>query len=155
MADYSSNMWDLSRFTTLFWIEWYSLTNRGSLTYVAIPELKDATLAQVKCVNKEYFVAIYKRNVAVSLAIHFWIFLISICVKDEIYLYSKAGVQLTRLALDFVGIASIANREKQSLFFLTFSGFNTAGTITYYDFAAAETRLSIPSDDKLKWTESR
>ena len=31
-----------------------------------IPELKDATLTQVKCVNKEYFVAIYKRNVVIS-----------------------------------------------------------------------------------------
>jgi hypothetical protein len=36
-----------------------------------IPELKDAKLAQVKCVNKEYFVVIYKRNVVVSLAIFF------------------------------------------------------------------------------------
>ena len=72
--------------------------------------------------------------------------LTSIChpqVKDEIYLYSKAGVQLTRLVPDFVGVASIANREKQPHFFLTFSGFNTAGTIAKYDFTAAETqRLS-------------
>ena len=44
---------------------------------------------------------------------------------------------------DFVGVASIANREKQPHFFLTFSGFNTAGTIAKYDFTAAETqRLS-------------
>ena len=65
-------------------------------------------------------------------------------VNDEIYLYSKEGVQLTRLAPDFVGVASIANREKQSHFFLALSGFNTAGTIAHYDFTAAETqRLSI------------
>jgi len=32
-------------------------------------------------------------------------------VKDEIYLYSRAGIQLTRLAVDFVGVASIANRR--------------------------------------------
>ena len=65
-------------------------------------------------------------------------------VNDEIYLYSKAGVQLTRLAPDFVGVTSIANREKQPHFFLTFSGFNTAGAIGLYDFGAEETqRLSI------------
>lgn len=79
-----------------FNLEWYSITNHGSLIYIKtnlnaprykvvtidlstdepeirdfIPELKDATLAQVKCVNKEYFIAIYKRNVIVSLAIYF------------------------------------------------------------------------------------
>jgi prolyl oligopeptidase len=64
-------------------------------------------------------------------------------VKDEIYLYSKVGVQITRLAPDFVGVASIANRERQPHFFLTLSGFNTAGTIAQYDFAAPEAqRLS-------------
>lgn len=58
--------------------------------------------------------------------------------KDEIYLYSKEGVQLTRLAADFVGAASIASREKQSHFFVTLSGFNTPGTIACYDFTAPE-----------------
>ena len=29
-----------------------------------IPELKDGTLSLVKCVNKEYFVVVYKRNVS-------------------------------------------------------------------------------------------
>jgi prolyl oligopeptidase len=91
-ADY--NMWGLSRFTIYFWHERYSITNHGSLIYLKtdldaprykvvtidistgepetrdfIPELKDATLSQVKCVNKEYFIVIYKRNVLVSLAI--------------------------------------------------------------------------------------
>ena len=95
-ADY--NMWDLSRFTQSFWLEWYSITNHGSLIYIKtnlnaprykvitidistneletrdfIPELKDGTLSQVKCVNKEYFIVIYKRNVIVSLA--FYLFL--------------------------------------------------------------------------------
>ncbi|KDR68475.1 hypothetical protein GALMADRAFT_78538 [Galerina marginata CBS 339.88] len=128
------------------------ITNHGSLVYIKtnlnapqykvitidlskdepeirdfIPEEKDAKLAQVNCANEEYFVAIYKRN-----------------VKDEIYLYSKAGVQLTRLAPDFVGAASIANRQKQTHFFLTLSGFNTPGTIARYDFTAPETqRFSI------------
>jgi prolyl oligopeptidase len=36
-----------------------------------IPELKDATLSEVKCVNKEFFIVIYKRNVVVPLAIYF------------------------------------------------------------------------------------
>ena len=92
----------LSRFRIPFWPEWYSITNHGSLIYVKtnlnaprykvitidlstgepeicdfIPELEDATLAQVKCVNKEYFVVIYKRNVIVSLAIIFENFLTS------------------------------------------------------------------------------
>ncbi|KAF8622425.1 hypothetical protein AX15_007009 [Amanita polypyramis BW_CC] len=128
------------------------ITNHGSLVYVKtnvdapqhkvitidlskdepeirdfIPEQKDAKLTQVKCVNKEYFVVIYKRN-----------------VKDEAYLYSKAGVQLTRLAPDFVGNISTANREKQPHFFLTLSGFNTPGTIARYDFTAPESqRYSI------------
>lgn len=101
-ADY--NMWDLSYFTIPFWLEWYSITNHGSLLYIKtslnaarykvvtidlstgepeirdfIPEQKDATLALVKCVNKEFFVAIYKRHVIVSLAIYFWTLLTSIC----------------------------------------------------------------------------
>ena len=48
--------------------------------------------------------------------------------------------------MHFVGVASIANREKQwqSHFFLTLSGFDTAGTIAHYDFTTAETqRFSI------------
>ena len=177
-ADYS--MWDLPRFTSLlFDLESPSITNHGSLIYVKtnlnaprykaitidlltgepeirdfIPELTDAKLAQVKCVNKEYFVAIYKRNV-VSLANFFILnsLLMSILhpqVKDEIYLYSKAGVQLTRLAPDFVGVASIANREKQPHFFLTVSGFNTPGTIAHYDFKTSDTQhLTILRTTKL------
>ena len=34
-----------------------------------------------------------------------------------------------RLAPDFVGVASIANKDNQSHFFLTLSGFDTARTI--------------------------
>ena len=85
-----------------------------------IPELKDAIYSfnfKVKFVNKEYFVVVYKRNVIVfSLAIYFRILLTSIChpqVKHDT-LYS--GVQRTRLTPDFVGLASIPNRNKQSHF---------------------------------------
>nr|E2JFG2.1 RecName: Full=Dual function macrocyclase-peptidase POPB; AltName: Full=Prolyl oligopeptidase B; Short=POP B; AltName: Full=Toxin-processing prolyl oligopeptidase [Amanita bisporigera]ADN19205.1 prolyl oligopeptidase [Amanita bisporigera] len=141
-----------------FGADYHVITNHGSLIYVKtnvnapqykvvtidlstgepeirdfIPEQKDAKLTQVKCVNKGYFVAIYKRN-----------------VKDEIYLYSKAGDQLSRLASDFIGVASITNREKQPHSFLTFSGFNTPGTISRYDFTAPDTqRLSILRTTKL------
>lgn len=125
------------------------ITNHGSLIYVQtnlnaprykvitmdlstgepeirdfIPELEDAKLAQVKCINKEYFVVIYKRNVSLPIFLNSPNGVITPQVKDEIYLYSKAGVQVTRLAPDFVGVASIANREKQPHFFLTVSGFN-------------------------------
>jgi protease II len=73
----------------------YRITNHGSLLYVKtnldapqhkvvtvdlskdepeirdfIPEVKDAKLVQANCVNEEYFVAIYKRNV-IPLAIRF------------------------------------------------------------------------------------
>ncbi len=40
--------------------------------------------------------------------------------------------------MDFVGVASIANREKQPHFFLVLAGFNTPGTIAFYDFKAPE-----------------
>ena len=54
------------------------------------------------------------------------------------------GVQLARLAEDFIGTASITNREKQPHFFLALSGFNSPGTIARYDFTAPETqRFSI------------
>ncbi|KAF8696533.1 hypothetical protein AX14_001525 [Amanita brunnescens Koide BX004] len=96
--------------------------------------VKDAKLVQVNCVNKDYFVVIYKRN-----------------VKDEIYIYSKEGVQLTCLASDFVGSASIANREKQPHFFITLSGFTTPSTVAYYDFTLPETqRYSIIRTTKVQ-----
>ena len=110
-----------------------------------IPEEKDAKLVQINCVNKDYFVAIYKRNVTLLyLAFRIFLTLVHLQVKDEIYLYSKEGVRLTRLAEDFVGVASIGNREKQPHFFLVLCGFNTPGTIAFYDFTAPETqRFSI------------
>jgi hypothetical protein len=37
-----------------------------------IPEVEDATLSIVKCVNKEYFIVIFKRNVIVSLSFNFF-----------------------------------------------------------------------------------
>jgi hypothetical protein len=108
-----------------------------------IPEVKNAKLGQVNCVNKEYFVAIYKRDV-IPIRCEF-IFCLLICrlqAKDEIYLYSRTGIRLDRLAPDFVGTGSITNREKQPHFFLTMSGFNTPGIIARYDFTSPETQRS-------------
>lgn len=86
-----------------------------------IPEDKKADLVDIDCVNKDYFAVIYKRNVI-----------------DEIYLYSKKGYQICRLAQDFVGAATLASRERQSHFFIEMTGFNTPGTIGRYDFTAPE-----------------
>ncbi|KAF5372042.1 hypothetical protein D9615_008071 [Tricholomella constricta] len=86
-----------------------------------IPEDKNANLVEVDYVNNELFAIIYKRD-----------------VKDEIYLYSKTGSQITRLAPDFVGAASFSSRPKQPQLFVTMTGFNTPGTVARYDFAAPE-----------------
>lgn len=85
-----------------------------------IPET-DAYLSDVSSVNKDNLAIIYKRN-----------------VKDEIYVYSRNGKQLARLAPEFVGAASISSREKQPWFFVSMSGFNSPGTIARYDFTTAE-----------------
>ncbi|KAF8075884.1 prolyl oligopeptidase [Lyophyllum atratum] len=86
-----------------------------------IPEDKNANLVEVDCVNHDTFAVIYKRD-----------------VKDEIYLYSKTGSQITRLAPEFVGAASLSGRQKQSQLFVTMTGFNTPGTVARYDFTAPE-----------------
>ncbi|KAG6856360.1 hypothetical protein H0H87_005269 [Tephrocybe sp. NHM501043] len=86
-----------------------------------IPEDKGANLADVDFVNGDTFLVVYKRN-----------------VKDELYLYSKTGKQLTRLASDFVGAASLASRQNQPHFFVSLTGFNTPGTVARYDFTAPE-----------------
>ncbi|KAF4618878.1 hypothetical protein D9613_009989 [Agrocybe pediades] len=86
-----------------------------------ISERCDACLSSIVSVNKSYFALTYKRN-----------------VKDEIYIFSREGKQLTRLAEDFVGAATISGREKQPWFFVTLSGFTTPGTLYRYDFTAPE-----------------
>ncbi|KAF8883417.1 prolyl oligopeptidase [Infundibulicybe gibba] len=86
-----------------------------------VPEDHNAHLSQVHYVNQSQFVLVYKRN-----------------VKDEIYLYSKTGKQVARLAPEFVGAANVAARQKQPWFFATMTGFNTPGTIARYDFRAPE-----------------
>ncbi|KAF9558232.1 prolyl oligopeptidase [Agrocybe pediades] len=96
-------------------------TSKNNETKELIPERGDATLSSVVSVNKAYFALTYKRN-----------------VKDEIYVFSHEGKQITRLAEDFVGAATISAREKQPWFFVTLSGFTTPGTVYRYDFTAPE-----------------
>ncbi|KAG5649915.1 hypothetical protein H0H81_001511 [Sphagnurus paluster] len=97
------------------------ISGEKPVTKDLIPEDKNANLVEVDYVNNQYFAIIYKRD-----------------VKDEIYLYSKTGQQIQRLAPDFVGAATISCRPKQPYLFVTLSGFNTPGTVGQYDFAAPE-----------------
>ncbi|EGN96818.1 hypothetical protein SERLA73DRAFT_124603 [Serpula lacrymans var. lacrymans S7.3] len=84
---------------------------------VLIPEQKDASLDDIRAVNNDTFVVVYKRN-----------------VKDEVYLYSMEGKLLSRLAPDFVGAASIAGKRTKSNFFVTMTGFTNPGIVAQYDF---------------------
>ncbi|KAF8239504.1 hypothetical protein L208DRAFT_1420673 [Tricholoma matsutake] len=94
-----------------------------------IPEDKDANMCSISRINKSNFVV----------------------VQDEIYIYSTAGEQLSRLAPDFVGSASVSSRQKQSHFFVTMTGFNSPGTVARYDFdAPEEQRWSIYRTTKVK-----
>ncbi|OCH85438.1 hypothetical protein OBBRIDRAFT_859242 [Obba rivulosa] len=86
-----------------------------------IPEQKDANLESVTAVSGDYFVATYKRN-----------------VKDEIYLYSLTGEQITRIAPDFVGSVSVGGRRDHSHFFAQLTDFTTPGTVALYDFSKPE-----------------
>ncbi|KAG6809347.1 hypothetical protein H0H92_000596 [Tricholoma furcatifolium] len=97
------------------------LSNEKPVFADLIPEAKDANLDDIEFINNNTFVTVYKRN-----------------VKDEIYLYSKTGAQLTRLASDFVGAAALTGREGQPHFFVTMTGFDSPGTVARYDFTAPE-----------------
>ena len=59
-------------------------------------------------------------------------------VKDELYVFSHEGIQVTRLAEDFVGTISLDGHEKQPWFFATLSGFTNPCSLARYDFAAPE-----------------
>ncbi|KAF9476472.1 prolyl oligopeptidase [Pholiota conissans] len=85
-----------------------------------IPE-SDAYMSSILSVNRDYFAVVYKRN-----------------VKDELYLYTHTGEELTRLAEDFVGAVSVSGREKQTFFFVSLTGFTSPGTLARYDFTAPE-----------------
>ncbi|KAL1747799.1 prolyl oligopeptidase [Schizophyllum fasciatum] len=78
-------------------------------------QLSDATLVG------DHFVVVYTRD-----------------VKDELYVYSKAGTRLTRLAPDFVGAAGVVGHRDERAFFVEMTGFNTPKTVARYDFGEAE-----------------
>ncbi|KAF8966430.1 prolyl oligopeptidase [Flammula alnicola] len=136
--------------------EYDVITNKGSLFYLrtnqSAPQYKivtvdlakrneikelipenDAYLSSILSVNKDYFAVVYKRN-----------------VKDEIYVYTHAGKEVTRLAEDFVGAAVVSGREKHHWFFVSLTGFTSPGTLARYDFTASEEqRWSIFRNTKL------
>ena len=59
-------------------------------------------------------------------------------MKDEVYVYSKEGRELTRLAPEFIGSATLVGRQKHTFFFISMTGFTSPGTIGRYDFTAPE-----------------
>ncbi|KAF8629610.1 hypothetical protein AX15_003351 [Amanita polypyramis BW_CC] len=86
-----------------------------------IPEDSNAFLSQVKIFNKDRLAIVYKRN-----------------VRDELYIYNDAGSQLTRLVPDFVGAVTVTARETEPWIFVTLTGFNTPGTVGWYDLRKPE-----------------
>ncbi|KAJ2925832.1 hypothetical protein H1R20_g11259, partial [Candolleomyces eurysporus] len=99
-----------------------------------IPE-SDGFLSDISTVNEgKNFAIVYKRN-----------------VKDEVYVYSKQGRELTRLAADFIGSATLVGRQKHNFFFISMTGFTSPGTIGRYDFTAPEgQRYSTYSTTKVR-----
>jgi prolyl oligopeptidase len=65
-------------------------------------------------------------------------------VKDELYICDNNGKELERLYPDFVGTMSAHCRDTHSWLFVTMSGFNTPGTIAYYDFKRPEGQRLTP-----------
>lgn len=113
---------------------------------IVIPERKDALLCDVTRVNKDHFVVQYKRNVCSFHTIFLFPPSSKICfqVKDEIYICDNNGRELERLYSDFVGTMSAHCRDTHSWLFVTMSGFNTPGTIAYYDFKRPEGQRLTP-----------
>lgn len=56
-------------------------------------------------------------------------------MKDELYIFDKAGKKLERLAPDFVGSIQVSCRRDQDWLFATLSGFTTPCTIAQYSFS--------------------
>ncbi|KAI4518531.1 hypothetical protein K525DRAFT_259454 [Schizophyllum commune Loenen D] len=59
-------------------------------------------------------------------------------VKDEVYVYTKSGERIRRLAEDFVGAAGVVGHRDESAFFVEMTGFNTPKTIARYDLGERE-----------------
>lgn len=99
-----------------------------------LPEDKNASLEDIIPIDNDKLVAVYKRN-----------------VKDEIYIYTMNGRQLTRVAPEFVGAASVSGRRSHSWFFATLTGFTNPGIVARYDFTQPdENRWSVYRTTLLK-----
>jgi prolyl oligopeptidase len=57
-------------------------------------------------------------------------------VQDELYLYTKDGRRVQRLAEDFVGTISVSAKLENTWFFASTTGFLTPGIIYLYNFSA-------------------
>ncbi|KIJ65569.1 hypothetical protein HYDPIDRAFT_174977 [Hydnomerulius pinastri MD-312] len=93
-----------------------------------IPEQKNAFLDDVTAVGKDKFGVIYKRNVI-----------------DEVYLYSMAGEQITRIAPDFVGAAELYGRRSLPNVFISMTGFTNPGIIGRFNVDDYESKASLNS----------
>ncbi|KIK99823.1 hypothetical protein PAXRUDRAFT_30278 [Paxillus rubicundulus Ve08.2h10] len=93
-----------------------------------IPERKDAFLDDVVAVGKDKFAVVYKRNVI-----------------DEVYLYSMAGEQITRIAPSFVGAAELYGRRTLPAFFVSMTGFSNPGIIGRFDVDRFESTSTLDS----------
>ena len=102
-----------------------------------IPE-SDAFLSRVISVNRDYFALVYKRNASLRSIKTIHDRLTFLQVKDELYVFSHEGTQVTRLAEDFVGTISLDGNEKQPWFFATLNGFTSPCRVARYDFAGPE-----------------
>ncbi|KAJ3553954.1 hypothetical protein NM688_g3348 [Phlebia brevispora] len=95
-----------------------------------IPEDKEASLETVLAVDDDKFAITYKRN-----------------VKDEIYIYTKDGVRVRRVAPDHVGAVDLSGLRTQNWFFATLTSFTTPGVVARYDFGE--------KDESNMWTTYR
>ncbi|CAE6439737.1 unnamed protein product [Rhizoctonia solani] len=82
-----------------------------------IDEDPKAPIEQIKAINQDTWAVVYSRD-----------------VKDELYLFNKAGKQIKRLAPDHIGVLSISGRRDFHRLFVTASGFTNPGVVYCYDF---------------------
>jgi prolyl oligopeptidase len=98
------------------------ISNEGRVKSLAftpfINEDPEAPIQQVKAINQDTWAVVYSRD-----------------VKDELYLFNKAGKRVKRLAPEHVGVLSISGRRDFHRLFVTASGFTNPGVVYSYDFA--------------------
>lgn len=82
-----------------------------------IDEDPEAPIQQIKPVNQDTWAVVYSRD-----------------VKDELWLFNRAGKRIKRLAPDHVGVLIISGRRDFHRLFVTASGFTNPGVVYSYDF---------------------